>query len=261
MPAFASALSKLARAKHHIQDFEEQATRFLRANRHVAIQDDPKTNHRSIEVVGDKPIPDDFGLIIGDAVHCLRCALDHVVWEAVSPHLEANHDPRKVQFPFPKKKEGLESAITSSLIHLAGLKFRTAIEATRPYPGGDDALVSLHMVDNSDKHRVIYTVAELVHFAKMNPNSICPTAPNITFENMEFGGTNKLIRWDFPSHLTRQQRRAAGIPAHGTRISATFDIRFGDSHPMAHASVRQTLARLHNAVEDAISKISGALNN
>ena len=90
---------KLERAKHHIEDFIAQAEAFYKAARtRFYIQDDPKTRQRALCIDIDPTVPKHFALIIGDAIHNLRSALDHLTWDIVRPFSAPR--PGDVQFPF-----------------------------------------------------------------------------------------------------------------------------------------------------------------
>ena len=54
------------------------------------------------------PIPEDFGLIAGDAIHNLRSAFDILVFAMVG---ERAANPLNIQFPFASKEEALENTL------------------------------------------------------------------------------------------------------------------------------------------------------
>src|SRR5580704_10825981 len=77
---------KIERAKEHIRNLD--------AVIQVFIQDKPyrlgakphpiaAIEHTTLYIAEVKPIPDRISLIIGDAIHNLRCALDHLMWQLV----------------------------------------------------------------------------------------------------------------------------------------------------------------------------------
>src|SRR5205085_5007265 len=71
---------KLERANEHIKAFHSEINAYIerRPHRISSEFDDEGWNVVSVEVV--RPMPDAVPLILGDAVHCLRSALDHIVY-------------------------------------------------------------------------------------------------------------------------------------------------------------------------------------
>jgi hypothetical protein len=152
---FTEARLKLKRAEHHI------------ANIHARILALPKTDVASIEIdicgtheiikhdLGDKTFAVDVALILGDAVHNLRCALDYA-WHGTLTLLAPEAIDRNSKFPVHKSREHLESAIR-------GLKVNSAlpelvemlISNIQPYNGGNWAIWPVHQIDKQDKHRLL----------------------------------------------------------------------------------------------------------
>ena len=83
---YESILLKVGRAKHHISDLEKRRDAFLAdepyrigAKPHPI----PEIEHTRLYVESVKPVPTDIPLILGDAIHNLRAALDHAAWQLV----------------------------------------------------------------------------------------------------------------------------------------------------------------------------------
>jgi len=74
-----SAWLKVARANDHLRELQGRERAFfdLKAYMHVQEQDSEVGDRKSAVIL---PPPEDFGLIIGDIVHNLRSALDHIIW-------------------------------------------------------------------------------------------------------------------------------------------------------------------------------------
>lgn len=154
---------KLQRAKHHIEDFIAQAEKFYRESKvKFFIQDDPNTGLRALCVDVDTSVPEHFPLIIGDAVHNLRSALDHLTWDIVAPLKPSR--PNDVQFPFCRKRDSFEAALDHRQISLAGKDVVDKFRNLQPYPGGDDILFGLHQLDIADKHQLVLTVRSQIAF-------------------------------------------------------------------------------------------------
>src|SRR5947199_5076580 len=93
--------SKLERAKHHILDLDSQFSTFLKDAYTIGTKSKPEISHVQLYIADAKPIPDTFPLLIGDAVHNIRSALDHLVWQLV----EATGDIPTNKNSFPIHEE------------------------------------------------------------------------------------------------------------------------------------------------------------
>lgn len=89
-----------------------------------------------------RPIPPEFSLIIGDAIHNTRAALDLLLFGM------AGYVEPKMAFPFGEDAEKANKAIKDRKIRVAGNKVFEAMRCLQPYPGGKGgALYVLHQLD------------------------------------------------------------------------------------------------------------------
>lgn len=109
-------------------------------------------------------IPPTITLLIGDVVHNLRSALDHLVYALATlkgpPH-------RGTAFPvctkrekfFERTKGSRQFSPSSGMNKITGLRplAQTFIERCQPYHGGNGSglLISLNALENTDKHRTL----------------------------------------------------------------------------------------------------------
>lgn len=151
---------KIERAKHHVNDLNEQLDAFLaRRPFKLVVRYKPKRSQAILAVKTEEAIPPALSLVIGDAVHNLRSALDLTLYamaHAKSP------SPHKIQFPFPRKKEGLEGAINSGHVKFAGENVAEAVRRLQPYPDGNELLCGLHALDVRDKHWLLILASRVV---------------------------------------------------------------------------------------------------
>jgi hypothetical protein len=84
---FSSAWLKIERAKEHVKDLNLAIGRFLsdRKSIDMIVDDNGRPGKRAIRIKYDKTTMMRFSTIIGDALHNLRSALDHMTWETISP--------------------------------------------------------------------------------------------------------------------------------------------------------------------------------
>jgi hypothetical protein len=116
------------------------------------------TGVRTLTVKNIRPLPDNIALLVGDAVHNIRAALDHFVWAAVS-----NPD-WKTMFPVwgrnaaPKVGEWQDEV--DRRLSGASPDLRAAVVSLQPWVTGNDSqLWYIHELDRIDKHRLSVSVA------------------------------------------------------------------------------------------------------
>lgn len=106
---------------------------------------------------------DRWGLLLGDGVHNLRSALDHVVY-ALARSMPGNDPPanfRQLQFPICSSDE----AFKGNRWHIKSLtkEMQASIERLQPYnrrqPNGFAPLEWLAFLDDVDKHRILHLMA------------------------------------------------------------------------------------------------------
>lgn len=150
---FESAQLKIKRAQKHIGDLEQVFTRFINTQTHTfSIQYETETDTYSVEVHFKEAIPNELALILGDAVHNLRTALDHATWELIG--IDGGTQDRDTAFPFSKLKPEYEAACNRIKTPRDDTKkFLLALAA---YPdGAGEKLFALNRIDNVDKHQVL----------------------------------------------------------------------------------------------------------
>jgi len=112
-----------------------------------------------------------WGIRVGEIVHNLRSALDHVIWELfIKNNRQTPRIRDKHQFPIFDNQAGFNSAIPQFLKGLDN-KAIDLIRSEQPFPvseggTGEDIkspLWHLKELSNCDKHRTIHLVGILLH--------------------------------------------------------------------------------------------------
>lgn len=147
---------KVERAKQHIANLDAHIAAFVQRDPYVVVRaEDPDTGDLVWRVrVREQPDPR-WGLIAGDAIHNLRSALDHLVWQLVLANGRQPTD--ETMFPIARSAKQFQAG---GLRRIKGVsaQAQAAIQAAQPYKGGNDAFWRLHRLDANDKHRVLYVV-------------------------------------------------------------------------------------------------------
>lgn len=163
---FNSAYLKVDRANHHIKILKSDLAEYAKSNMHTITTTQNSSGVNHMKVGTSKEPPPAFSLVIGDAVHNLRSALDHAYGIAASA-IDHSIDPKTTTFPFFKTKEEVEKAFNRSTLNGSmstpkGKKVTQVIlNEIRPYGGDDVAIRHLNKLDNIDKHRLIIAIIVL----------------------------------------------------------------------------------------------------
>ena len=104
-----------------------------------------------------------FGVMLGDCVHNLRSALDHLMWQVTL--LDGNVPGDATQFPIASKSEGQFEAMADHRVPGLSAEHRARLKTAQPYNAGDRAhlhpLSALATLSNTDKHRVLNTAVSV----------------------------------------------------------------------------------------------------
>lgn len=148
-PEFAGPYAKLRRAEHFVRELERDRDERAEATRRTArtVFEDGRPFLTFDDDASLQP-----GLIVGDAVHNLRAALDLMSSELA--HLNGE-DRNRIKFPFGTSAAGLETQIKDKRFTLAGSDAVDLLRRIAPYHGGNQALRNLHDLDIQDKHTAL----------------------------------------------------------------------------------------------------------
>jgi hypothetical protein len=259
---FENARLKVGRAKKHILDFDREDAAFFASDAcSFSFIKDPKVGKSWFQFREHKPIPPNFPLIVGDAVHNLRSALDQMMWEIVSPLSPKR--PDRVQFPICEKADRLEDAIKSREVQIAGKKVLDAIRKTEPYLGGKYDLFWLDKLDIRDKHKIVIGVLPLIAPTGFEREGIkiSPDIARLMAVAFVPGDQGKVGEVPYRPPLTRQQRRSVpGLAAalrkrQEEKLTADFRSAFGRDEPFGGQPVVTALVRLTETVDAIIDSM------
>jgi hypothetical protein len=172
---------KLKRARAHISAFEQQLRAFLEGHPYkVAARSDPETRKPIYYVESAEAVPDCLPRIAGDAIQNLMSALDHLAYQIVCSDTGDNPpNPRGIYFPIADDAAKYED---SKRRRMEGARQQTfdAVDALKPYKGGNDRLWALHRLNNIEKHRLLLTVGSQaggIHLGQLMAGHLGGTFP------------------------------------------------------------------------------------
>ena len=153
---FESAKQKIDRANYHIADLIRQTAAFIAEKPHrFVIESDPITGALLVKIKFLKEPPVTLALVIADAIHNLRTALDHIAWELAA--IGNGTQDRHTSFPTGDNRINFESRCNGIVTPSQWVK--DAFKSLEAFPGGKGhELYNLSELDNADKHTVITPV-------------------------------------------------------------------------------------------------------
>jgi hypothetical protein len=150
---------KVKRANEHVAALERELRAFLESGPYrVGAKHDPKTRKLIYYVTAAESVPDCLPLIAGDAIQNLMSALDHLAYQLVCNDTgDAPPNPNWIYFPIADDAAKYETKKRGK-IEGASQKTFDAIDALKPYKGGNDLLWVLYRLNNIEKHRLLLAV-------------------------------------------------------------------------------------------------------
>lgn len=160
---FLGAKLKIKRAYEHIKEVERWYGDLVVVDAHVAgAYVDPQSGKTAVKLVAPQftKVPDvSLAMIIGDAVHNLRSALDYLAADILRPF---GIDPELSSFPIARNRQSLEGKSHYREIKRHAPDLATIIADFIGARGGE--FVGLNQLDRTDKHRLLITVHAIANF-------------------------------------------------------------------------------------------------
>jgi hypothetical protein len=159
---FRGASLKINRAQEHIREIESLIKSWRDLDPYkVSIDNEQETGEKILRIIITKTMPKDISLVIGDAIHNLRTALDHAAFEIVQQSKGSRKALDSTYFPFEGDRESLKSSRKFGTIASVSQKAANIIlDTIKPYKGGNNILWALNRIDVLDKHRLLIPHAD-----------------------------------------------------------------------------------------------------
>jgi hypothetical protein len=248
---FNGARLKIERANKHIADLQDTFEAFVKQHPHTLHIDNNASNGLiAVEVRFRESLPVSLALIIGDAVHNLRTALDHANWELRG--LDGGTQGRSTKLPTGDNQASYEASCKG--IQTPRSDTKDFFISLAVYKGGaGDALYALHLLDNADKHTVLVPVAgicsiPLVKVVQSNGVIAC------------------MLRNCGVAMEPDGRVRFMGVTGHGLSVefdqdAVAIDIFFGEVDGFRFNPVIPTLIKLADTVTDTIGQFEVFVRN
>lgn len=163
-----SSLAKIGRAKEHLSSLQSEARQYLASEPYkIATRRDPESRRLIYFMSEVRSTPPRLSAMIGDVIHNLRAALDHLAYQLVwvgGGKVPGSH----VYFPIADSRE-LYREQRRKQLKGATPNAIAAVDALTPYRGSNDVLWKLHKLNNVDKHRVLLTAGASFDSVNIGP--------------------------------------------------------------------------------------------
>lgn len=205
---FRGPKSKIERANRHINELNNELIAFCKTD-FYRLHVNTDVAGQNILTLDAKPLPDEFALIVGDAIHNLRAALDLMACEIVT--IGGGTPSKYTSFFVRDTREELVAAISSGEIKIAGQDICDLISDTiKPYKGGNDPLWALHQLDIMDKHKLLIPTIGVVQVTVDAYDDNGNQFVNNTL-GVGAGGRLQAIATSARMHITNYRNPAFGV--------------------------------------------------
>jgi len=232
--------AKLDRAEEHINDLSDEIDSFVNGESYGSFEArlNPIDESYSMIFRENKPLPvSRWGVLLGDACHNLRCALNYLLCALVPPgQVHCRH-----QFPISDTAHSWKSELGRKngdmMLDFVDPAHVALIESVQPYqPHGVQRLSTLERFSNADKHRLIHAAASnlidkpQIAFARVVPVAISDVSYPPPGEPVRDGTEVARFKGDMQLNLIPQPLGRFDIQNSSMHIEAAFKggILFGD---------------------------------
>jgi hypothetical protein len=229
---------KVQRASRHINEVKSLLEAFLKTEFcKASVEPEAGGDGYVLKITSMAKTPTEIPLAIGDAVHALRTALDHVISGIVPA------EQHWISFPTGEKRDDLVAtpsyrAIKKALPDLADF----VSDKIQAYKGGDFQVWELSALDNMDKHRLLIPVMSIKAITGLDMED----ERNNIFRDMTCGVSEGRVmtpvKTATPLKITNQGR-------------AVGNIFFPKASIFENKAVIPTLAQLAQLTSKAVSAI------
>lgn len=236
---------KLDRAYEHVEALNREIGAFLRRKPYEPLDKfDREADEYIVWMrVRDTP-PVRWSIIIGEMVHNLRSALDHLAWQLVKAN-EGN-PTRDTGFPIFTQDPFAENANERTLERWEAMTAGmlpddvAIIQEAQPYKRGDkmNRFFILNSLSNRDKHREMHFAQNIMRYSKIGFDNVRDCKLEALMRPYRGTVENETIFQHYRVVKTGEN------PYVDVQTECAFDIAFAEPRPIAGFSVTETLVSL-----------------
>ena len=250
--------TKLERATKHIEELQPILKAFLdsRPYKIETKRDRERGLIYYLTSVGEPPA--EMAAIVGDVLQNLRSALDYLAFRLVCIGVNGPVKPWEIAYPVADEATKYPS-LRDRKVRGARQEAINAINATKPYPGGNDALWRIHRLNNVDKHRLLIAVGSAFRSADIGGQmsrmmakhwaETHPGAPPLPTLSVFFNVADRM----FPLKIGDELFIDAPDAEVDEQLEFRFDVAFGEPGVMDGEPIRETLRDMVDLIDRLIA--------
>ena len=252
---------KVERAKEHFHTLEIEVEQYLNSKPYsIGVKRRPDSSQLIYFVERVHPTPIKITAILGDVIHNLRSALDHLAYQLVWVGTGSQPSSRHVYFPilsdkaeYLKKRNGKMKGAKQAAI--------AAVDALAPYKGGNDILWKLHELNNVDKHRMLITAGSAFQSVNIGSHLAKDISKHLTASKMgskfsEFPALDFFVRPKdrmFPLKARDELLSIDDPDAEpNEKLQFRFEVAFGEEGIVFGDPILETISSMIKVVEDIL---------
>ena|SRR5688572_1298578 len=266
---FPDARLKSKWAKGHIRHLNAALHTFLQKNPYTFREyEELYTGDRVFQSAIKSDIDSEIPLILGDALHNMRSALDYVVQGLITERVDAGlipavADDQQFRIGLPVLRNAptaghVYPALVNRKVQLAGQASVQYFMSLEAYPGGKgNAIWQLDTLNNIDKHRLIIPVAHVIVESAIyqTPRLIAPwLASTMAFARK----TKRPVPLKDGAEVYRIKNGPSKMDMH---VDLVPDIAFNEPQVIERQSVREAIQSLADVVDAILDEIDATLPN
>jgi hypothetical protein len=254
--SFKSAQAKLARANAHLETLETEFREFFGGDPYsVTHEFDYLEGKHRWRADLTEPVPVNWPLLIGDCVHNLRSALDHLAWQLAG----AKPDDRTTMFPIFDDPARFEKHGRWRL-KTVPRRPRALIEWLQPCRRADptdDLLFLIEVFDAEDKHKTITLTGAILDRAQIVLGAEPPPAGSHL--QMQFSGENYPVYASEPDAVLAEGTALLLGPDGASAYYMEVDMEFTFGVAMTAEAKGITVARANEILREASERVGTIL--
>jgi hypothetical protein len=257
MPSLANPRAKVERAQEHLIALDAATGEFFEVDPYEIVGEfeaEASEYLFRVKVLREPPLR--LGVMLGDFIHNLRSALDHLVWQLVL--LDGNSPDRSTCFPVASSREQFDRMAEKALPGLIP-EHVARIEALQPYHARDrqevHLLKLLPRLSNTDKHQIVHATLGWFRSDFVTQPLFTPNADAGVIQRRELAQGERM---EDGVVIARVKLAPAGPnPQVQMDAQVQIDIAFGE-RPIRAVALAKIGQRVHQIIESFAPDFEGA---
>ena len=250
----AGPLAKVERAKEHIRDVDAAVRAFLDGHPYVIhTKRDPETRQLIYFMASVGEIGPDVALRVGDALQNLRSALDHLAYQLWLVGTGRDGPAFHVYFPIFDSATEYKAKSARQVQGMAKAAIK-AIDAAKPYKGGNDTLWLIHHLNRIDKHRLLVTVGSAFNSVDLGGFTVRHAAKSMpAFAGIKLSAFFKPNDRLYPLKKGDELFRDAPDAEVDEKLEFAFDVALGEPKVSEGEPVIESLQQMVDFVDHLLT--------